>query len=620
MASVQGKQPAANRWHPPVLLTAILVAIATCPAAGDQDGKTPQQWLELIGQRKPPAPDAKLADLRRGCTLEVTYRPMFKPKWDAERKECLGRYRAWVEREGNAMIDRWLGGKPLSADERNYLPILKATYMFRAWGNGGPRRTKTPEPPDQYVKQVAQRGETLLRKGFVGTPLTAAEIDELGDYRIYTAMRLCNARLLPFEVGASRGRNAPFRPGEEAPGFTLLTLEAALKRDTYTDELIQDDTAFLKPGRAAKLLEIMSHYGPAEAGKGACVKKPVSIPAGEEGDYVRLSDFRGKTPVVIVLAYPPDVFMKCCLPPLEVLRQACKGHAEILLVNINYHDTYAAGPVYFGPHANPKGARLTHPNCIEQRARLGKHLYMTYPSATIPMVLDDMGQTTRNRYMAQGGDARFLVIDKAGRIAYDGPSSWYAWTKGGYTDTVTWLNGMEIELRKVLANGGLAEAGRKQFRLGRGHVFMHTVRPARRKAFAARQAKPYAYMKPWSKHIWLTGRIKSIDGETFIIAPNLPDKARMKGYNFIRDAGGRAKPDAPAKINLKALEQWLKDAEAGVEYKFTVGDDVELFINGREAEPDQFRAGDFVGVWYDLNLDVRKATVKPIHVRASRLP
>jgi len=262
--------------------------------------------------------------------------------------------------------------------------ILKATYMFRVWNTesgGGPRRTKTSEAPDRYVKQVAERGERILRKGFLGAPLSREDIERLRDYLIYTAMKLTGARLLPFEVGASRGGHLPLTPRQEGPGFTLLSLEAALGRPTYTDELQQDDTAFLKP------------------------KGVVKLPA---------------------------------------------------------------------------------------------------------------------------------------------------------------------------------------------------------------------YMKPWSKHIWLTGRIKSVDDKAFVVTPELPATTEMIGYRSINAAADRAKLDTLAQTNLNALKQWIDDAESGAAYSFAVGDDVEFFINGREAEPSQFQVGDFVGVWYDLGQNPTQTIVKPIQIRSTR--
>jgi hypothetical protein len=398
-----------------------------------------------------------------------------------------------VSGEGKALIEKWVSGAALSDDERRTLPIVKATYMYRAWNKktgGGPRRTKTPKAVDEYVKQVIHRGEQTLKNGFLGKPLTRDDIGVLRDYLIFTAMRLTGAHLLPFEVGASRGKRSPLTPNQVAPRFTLLSLEAVLQRSTFSDELQQDDTAFLKPVGVAKLLEVISHYEPTADGK-VCKPKTVHIAVGSEDDYVRLSDFRSKRPVVLVLAYAPDVFMKCCLPPLEVVHRAYEDRTQFLFVNINYHDTYANGPVYFGPDANPKGARVTHPNSIEQRARMGKH-------------------------------------------------------------------------------------------------------------------------------IWLTGRIKSIGDATLIVTPELPDASAMKGYGFIRAAAERASLDDLAETNLKALKRWIDDAESGAVYKFAVDDDVELFINGQEAEPSDFKAGDFVGVWYDLTRNPAETTVEPVQIRASR--
>lgn len=149
----------------------VLGAMCLPVATTAREAKTAARWLETIRDQPLQQPDAKLADLQRGCMLEVTYRPMFKTKWDEDRRQCLERYRNWVSDKGNALIDKWLGGETPTGDERLHLPILKATYMFRVWNTksgGGPRKTRTPEAPDEYVKRVAERGERILRKGFLG--------------------------------------------------------------------------------------------------------------------------------------------------------------------------------------------------------------------------------------------------------------------------------------------------------------------------------------------------------------------------------------------------------------------------------------------------------------------
>jgi len=215
-----------------LLSTASLLVVISTATADDRDagGKTAAQWLEHLKSQPAEQTDARLADLRRGCMLEVTYRPMFKTRWDVDRKECLQRYRDWVAADGNARIDRWLHGETLSDDEQKVLPVLKATYMYRAWNRktgGGPRKTKAPEAADGYVKQVVQRGEQALRDGFLDQRLTTHDVNALRDYLIYTAMRLTSARLLPFEVGASRGKHSPLIPGADA---ALLVSE---KRATY---------------------------------------------------------------------------------------------------------------------------------------------------------------------------------------------------------------------------------------------------------------------------------------------------------------------------------------------------------------------------------------------------
>ena len=167
------KLPRMDTLLAPLSAFAALAVLVGCVRAATEDnGRTAGWWLAHVRGMPPEGADAGLEDLRRGCTLEVTYRPMFKPTWDAERRECLQRYRRWVAADGEALIDQWLRGEPLADNERPLLPIVKATYMYRARNRetgGGPRRIAEPEPPDEYVGRVVDRGERALREGFLAS-------------------------------------------------------------------------------------------------------------------------------------------------------------------------------------------------------------------------------------------------------------------------------------------------------------------------------------------------------------------------------------------------------------------------------------------------------------------
>ncbi len=583
------------------ILSIILIVAAGVAYAED---RPVSEWLADAKAQRGEVADPELEELREGCMEEVSNRPHSKKKWSAKQKAVAENYRNWLEREGNALIEKWVAGETLSEEEQTLLPLAKATYLRRVWTQGGSERRMpaNPDPEDLYLKDVADKGKAVLKKGFEKGMLSAEDIAALDDYSIYFAMKPCLVKRLPFELELSRHkRNQPFKPGEAAPDFQLAKLNSVLGLPTYTDSYEQNRSDFLKPGASLKLLMILDGY---EGSSGGVVKKKAVITADVE--TTRLSDSaKNGRPAVIILAYPPDVWMKCCLGGLEVLQQAYGDQIDILFINVNYHDTYAGLDTNFFPDKEPADTRVAHPVTLEQRARLGKDIYMMYPSATVPMLLDDMAQTTRNSYYAQGGDARFLVIDRAGNVAVDEEPRWKVWTQGNYTDLVTWLNTMELEIVHLLANDGLADTARG---------FVPPNKTAQRAAFKGRRAKNYAYHSPWNRYSWLTGRIEKIDGNQISVLPELPPAEEMKGLQFIENSEGVVL-NASTQKNIDVLKQWRKDAEAGKTYTFELADDVELFINGVEAEPDEFAEGDFVGIWYDLS---GKPGGKPLHVRACR--
>ncbi len=544
----------------------------------------------------------QVQEIMRGATLETTYRPALKAKFSDAQKKDLESYRSWMKAEGENLVEKLLSSHPIPPEKCDLLHILQASAMFKAWGNGGPERSKAGEPAGQYASKVVSEGETAMKKGFTAGTLSDADIAALRAYLVYSAMRLTSVKIVPHDFGIGA---ETLKPGQDAHPMKIPVLETILASPKYSDELVQDDCAFLKPAGVAKLLEIISFY---ENG----AEKNRQDPA--EG-YFNLHEKKEAKPAVFVFGYAPDVFLKVCMPIYDVLSKSYRGKADFHYVNTNYHDTYATGPVFAGAEAGNDNIRLTHPQSIEQRARMAKALYITYPSASVNCLLDNMGQTVRNAYHVDGGSAQFYIIDADGKIAYASPSSWFGWTGGNYTDTVLWANEIELQLRKILDNGGrrdksLESLPPKSTRFG-------AERPAKRKAFVGKKAQNYAYGA--GRFIWLTGRIEACDASSVSVSPDLGPENEMKGLQAVKASNGALKLGKDASDNLSALEKWLAMAQQRKPAKFAVADDVEIFINGQEAEPQDLQKGDFAGIWLDFRKhSPEDQNTKPIQIRVAR--
>ncbi|MCK4746396.1 MAG: hypothetical protein KAT15_05145, partial [Bacteroidales bacterium] len=155
-----------------------------------------------------------------------------------------------------------------------------------------------------------------------------------------------------------------------------------------------------------------------QTGNEIVVPKSHSVNEGEVEGLVRLSSYRGKKPVLLILADPTDAWAWHfhLAEQVDGLHKVYGDQVEFLLIYVTVRDGYMPVYDYFGPQKIKMVAR--HPLTMEERARTAKMFYMGYPQITIPCLLDDMGQTTRNKYMDLGGSASMYLVDINGKIAY----------------------------------------------------------------------------------------------------------------------------------------------------------------------------------------------------------
>lgn len=530
-----------------------------------------------------------------GAWNEVTRRPSEKNQFSSADKAELETFRQWYQSTGRAIALKCRAGEPLTPNEAPFELLSRAGYMYEAFENGNVKRDLVAVgDAGTYVKETLEQIEEIMRKGYSGQTLTKEDLLRLSDYRLYTAMKRTQAHVLPYEFNLT---SATVRNGTDAPDFCLPTLETILQSPAYTDENPQDRAAFLKPEGIEKFTRLFPGYCEEN---GRITEKPADCPK----DCVQLSSFEGKKPVLFIIGNASDVFMRHCLPTLEPLVQAYQDRIQFFLIDITYHDTFSSGIEFYGDKAG-QGIYHLWSSVPEERARIAKLQYMRSPNATLPCLIDDVYQSTRNKYTANGGDAAYVLIGTDGKIAAQAPSGWNYWNGGNYTDTVLWLNEIERAIVSVL-NGEAPETPPP----GR-------ARKTERAPFAGRIAKNYG--GEIKNVIWFSGTVTAVDPEKQTVAVKAAqlDPDAMKGWKFIQQDKGRIKIHPEVQQNLDTLEKWIQSGENEKIYTFDIGPGVELFVNGKEAEPADIKTGDRVGVKF-RPADEGNALIKPEILRASR--
>lgn len=537
----------------------------------------------------------EIEQLYRGAWLELTRNAAEKKQFSEDERVEQAAFREWYNTAGRAVALKSRAGEVLTSEEAPFEWMARAGYMYEALSN----EKAAPEDAREYVQQTLCRATNVLRNGYSGRTLTDEEIQRLRDYCLYTEMKRTRARVLPFEFGFT----APsVEPGSTAPDFPLIPLEEILKSPSYSDTAGADYTAFMKPEGIEKFTLLFKGY----RSNGALIEP---IPFSETDGVVKLSSLRGKKPVVLIFANASDVFWRVCLPAMEPLVQALGDKVQFYHVNISYHDTFSSGYDFYG--TGTKGFTVNRWSSVpEERARQAKIQYMINPNATLECLIDDPYARIRNLYGSEGGSANYYLIDLDGRIAFKSASGWFYWTNGPYPDSVLWLNDMERAIHALLARGG---------RAGNGAITDSSAKTgASRPFFKNRIARNYG--GEIKNALWYTGTVTAVDPEkkTVTVQSARLNPEAMKGWRFIQQDINRIRLPAIVQPVIPQLEQWIRDGEAGKTRTFQLGDDVELFLNGQEAEPADFQAGDYVGVKF-APADESREPIKPESFRASRL-
>jgi len=665
------------------------------PARGPAPGpaRTPAQWLAAIEAGEETLGTEKCAldpELALGAALATVCYYRDDKSWGAPltpaQKAAVEKFHEFMRTKGNALWDSLCSGNPLPPEEQMYFYLLHAE-CFKWYDPYAPKEKLSRLTPRErerraYSEKVMSRGDDLMRKGYLGGSYTPAEIRDLRLYAVWTQTQCVPDQMLPYTLGLTRKERPQW--GEEAPDFCLPRMEMALRSPRYSDLNPTDPVIILRPGILTEYLLALQGYEAKKnaAGEMVCVAKPYETPVKDRQNFVRLSDFRGRRPVVLLFSDPVDIWCWWgkIAPAFNAVAEMYRGKAEFYVVHITCHDIWMPSRDYFGPGPHGRTNAL-HPLSLEHRARHEKSHYMSYPNHTVDYLMDDMGHRTRNAYANSGGNAMIVLVDVDGKVAYndkqDSPENWVPSEIMGrglvkvrpwQVPLMNWqmlrATTLQRELHAVLANGGKAVPsgkrppvlGELQFTLEGAKIIevnpaaqtvtlrgkswnapepltltlsvtgtTRLVRRANGKPVAARlgdfrvgETINAGYfpdkdtqggrarwlgeggLQASADPIWAYGRIEKLDRSSSVITVRVqpPETGRMRGYNFWKEAEGKATLAAEAAVYMPIVSKWVEAGKAGLPYRFRMDDATEVFVNGQPATCAELEENDTVAVQY----------------------
>ncbi len=658
-----------------------LIALSTLwgQAAETSTTRTLGEWQKILAGETLPK-DAAFQQILRGAAIDVSPyagKKRCRKSIQGNQLKDLKAYEAFMEERGEALLDTLLRSDKLTPEDQPYQTILHGVAMGRHHHKVS-ANAEQAKAIKTYVDTLNREGKSVLRKAYLEGVLSAEELDTLRRYAMQTETRCTGGGILPFHLELTR--SSPWKPGETAPDFTLLPMEALLDSPDYSDLNPLDLTWIFKPEILTEFFQLLDGYTAQE--NDTLEPKPFEKLTGKEKQMISLSDARGDKPVFMILANPTDVWAwHWTLAPLIQPLYALYGdQIDFYIINTTIHDSRMPIRDFFGTqHKLPKALSAKnnlarHSLSLEERARQCKMFYMADPSFTVPYLLDDMAQHVRDVWQDQGGGARAFLIDRDGTIAFCHSRQDWPMHLNNFYDEFRYarVNEMEAALHHLMQNNGLYTPGlskpewprriiKKNYSIQRidpeiqqltvvsksGQETVVQIQPRTR---ITRSDDPIAFddLKPgdpiefdyWQTDaqtqpvpartvqvrrswfgnlpmVWLSGTIKEIDEKNEIVTVELNPIDPEKCYGLqFWEEAQGAKPDASTAARLKALRYWIDHPVKC--YRFGLDEGSLLFLNGRTAETTALKTGDFIAVQYNSKHEDLDL-IRPEHVRAGRL-
>ena len=521
---------------------------------------------------------------------------------------------AWKQYGGN-VTEKVLNNSQLSTEEKPYRYIASGVLIHRYYRGGILGKTRQKQKLTQeesaivaYVKAVEELGKATLIRGYKREALSVKDIHALRLYGILVDIRHTGNGVLPFHFNLTRGRYGEkgFRSaGEIAPDFALARMESFLHTPNYSDKNPWNPVDILTPLAAKTFLQIMCGF---EVKDNKVVAKPYNIRPGHEDGIVRLSDYRGKKPVLLVFmnASDPRVWHGRLAPYFEPLKQAFGENMAFHFINTSIHDSRMNTLDFLS--STEEREFYVYETSMEHRARSSKMFYLDWPSCTTDYLLDDIEQHFRNEWMDQGGGAYIVVIDTNGVIAYTDyhQNTPPCWGKDGvnfdYEFLTIRMNLLESYLETFFADGMLYKE-QVDFKLPKWRL------PAERDIPTLRKHN--------SSAIWMSAEIISINSnrQEIVIERKLPATEQMKGLQFWNALGKDVIPfDKRTKFRLDTLRSWAADMREHPTYTIEIEETTDIFKNGRSVSLGDLEAGDRIGMLFYCEKD-NPQIMHPMQIR-----
>ena len=398
---------------------------------------------------------------------------------DVPHKEILVQnYQAWLNGPGKGLMNKFRLGETFNEDEKPYWRLARASYIWKAqrmyerFDQGDETLSEEEFQAYEFAALLWEEGGELMKRGYLGGRFSDDEIERLWEYRVICEIRICcPTPYRPFDFGLHRfGQNkGPFYIGKEVPDISWMKMEAAMESPFYTDVPTHDLYAVIKPDAVDEFFRYFRGYNKVRASDGREFVEgifPQSVPGDDR--YVRISDFRGKKPVLLFIASSMDTFWGNAVMEAEAIYRAYQCRVEVIWVNISIWDFLIRSKATYNYYKPYVGIELPgHEANHEERARTAKKVYMTYPQLTLPCVLDQDSEQTANYFKSHGGAGETVLIDIDGTIAWHSTYGWGHWFENrppGRSEEIAWGNEVEKEIRKLLENQGKYDPDHEQLK------------------------------------------------------------------------------------------------------------------------------------------------------------
>jgi len=356
-----------------------------------QDSKSPKQWLEYFREKQDGGPrDPEFRRIWEGASIYIFghYRRgffdgdnLFGRKLTAGEEELVRLFEDFLAHQGNKLFRDWMLCDRLASRDDRYFYILNGLCFSRYFKELRPKKVlgRPLDPVEgkcwDYCQRVMREGAALLRKTYLTQKLDRQEIDQLRLYAMWadiTSSTWASTEgnsFLPFHLGLSRPFDSRFpkremsyglslstfedrptvvlgllEPGDIAPDFTLVKMQAVLESKYYSDTNPFHTTILLQPLVMSEILNALSGYRVTQdpSGRQVAIPTPDRTSIKGEENYVSLGNFLGKKPVLLMIADPTDswAWNTHIAERVDCLHKVYGELVEFLFINITVYDSY----------------------------------------------------------------------------------------------------------------------------------------------------------------------------------------------------------------------------------------------------------------------------------------